>query len=223
MGQGWLVPLPSALEDLLVQTESGQAIGKPGLEKPLHLLKVHVVVDAIQTAEGFIDPRIDIFWRPGADLLERGGQPNGEVGMAAGPIEHPLEHPAAVLGLPAQHGFDCGKVVPLEIEVPELEGAANVVGRGAPVFDELVRPRDADQAEREPLVRGNQRPRVVHAAKRGEQVIGPRQLERAVDLVEKNDNRTAILFTDDLAEEAHQALVDGFRPSAPTTTPQGRA
>ena len=121
VGERGLVALAGALQDLLVQAEGGEAIGEAGLQEPEHLLKVRIGAQALQGTEQVVDPPVDVLRRRRADLDQRGAEARGQIGMAAGPVEHAREHGAAHCRIRAERLRQGAEIVPVRVEVPQLE------------------------------------------------------------------------------------------------------
>ncbi len=195
-----------AVEQPAVDLEALRAVRQPLVEEGQDRREVGVGADPVQPLElaghGAIDLGIARHRLEGQALAEQ----HGEVGMAAGPIENPVEQAGRRGRLTAERRLQRREIVERPIEIPQLQRLADIVGRRPPVLDQLVGRRHADQAEGEPPIGRLDRPLVVDAAQRQEEVVGVGELQRAVDLVEKDHDQSLDRLEHDLAKEAHQRL-----------------
>jgi len=133
--------------------------------------------------------------------------------LAAGPVEHPLQHARDVVLRQADGGDQRSRL--LRLEIVHFNANADVERGVQGVLDQLGRRRDADQREGKAGESGLDGAQVVHRPDGGEEVVGEIESERRIDFVDEDDDATGSFRQDDFAEIGDEAVAEGQRAAAP--------
>ena len=208
------IRLGPSTENPTVELQRGNRITRPFDEVFRHAHEMdpivfrHYVVPNKFELNPFVHADWCAFASGGCLAQEAAAQAGGQVGMAAGPLDHGRDDFLSARRVGRADGaVQFRQVVAFRIEVPQLDRAPDVVRRRAFIFDQFVGTCHTDQAKRKPGKRRFLAALVVHRADRREEIVGVIQLQRLVDFIDEDHDRLLDLNGDHLAKEGDQTLV----------------
>jgi hypothetical protein len=183
---GRIVRHAAPQKHLAIHVQHRRAVCIPLEHPPGHVLEIDLAFAAALAEEEFVAQAVHVARVRGGGVVGHGAaQPLGEVGLAAGPVEHACQKRVRDGLLAAHAGGQAGGVG--EREVGEFDLPSHVEGCDACILNEVGRGGGAQQAERQTIEVSLAAAQVVTLADGGEELVGGEGQEpHVVDLVDED-------------------------------------